>query len=156
MKKQTWQTIFFFGLTLTEFYIKKCLNSKSIYQCQKLSKFLNSWNNLFSKMLPYFWWCVWKSVKVISKKYLSFTDFFFKSKKLRHWGHATPGLLFCGYLSYQLWQKSTRGYAILAIILAPVMMAVFPFIMVITKVSQIDFKFKHQLSSLYQSRHTAF
>ena len=78
------------------------------------------------------------------------TSCWFKSKKLHHWGPATQGLLFCGFLSYQVWQKSTRGYAILAIILAPVIMAVFPFIMIITKVSQMDFKFKYQLSSLYQ------
>ena len=53
------------------------------------SKNFNFWTTLLSKMGPNFGRSMWTSVKVKSKKYFSFTDFFAKtSAKLHHWGHA--------------------------------------------------------------------
>ena len=38
----------------------------------------NFWTTLFSKMVPNFWRSLWTSLKVKSKKYFHFTDFFAK------------------------------------------------------------------------------
>ena len=38
----------------------------------------NFWTPLFSKMVPNFWRSLWTSLKVKSKKYFHFTDFFAK------------------------------------------------------------------------------
>ena len=52
-------------------------------------KFFTLYNWLWKSDLGPFWRPMWTSVKVKSKKYFSFTDFFAKitSTKLHHWGH---------------------------------------------------------------------
>ena len=112
--------------------VKKCLNLtfKVNFLCQKSFKsfwiffsmknisleegFLllsffenfNFWTTLFSKMAPNFRRSVWTSVKVKSKNYFHFTDFFaklspcwLKSAKLHHWGHTK---LYVVYTTYQI------------------------------------------------------
>ena len=98
--------------------VKKCLNLtfKVNFLCQKsfesfwiffslknisleegfllLSFFenFNFWTTLFSKMVPNFWRSVWTSVKVKSKNYFHFTDFFAKIYSLLTHVRKTPPL----------------------------------------------------------------
>ena len=98
--------------------VKKCLNLtfKVNFLCQKsfesfwiffslknislkegfllLSFFenFNFWTTLFSKMVPNFWRSVWTSVKVKSKNYFYFTDFFAKIYSLLTHVRKTPPL----------------------------------------------------------------
>ena len=52
----------------------------------------NFWTTLFSKMVPNFWRSVWTSVKVKSKNYFYFTDFFAKIYSLLTHVRSTPPL----------------------------------------------------------------
>ena len=68
----------------------------------------NFWTTLFSKMVPNFWRSVWTSVKVKSKNYFYFTDFFAKIYSLLTHVRKTPPLRSHYYLTIH----KTNDYAI--------------------------------------------
>ena len=51
-----------------------------------------------------------------------------------------PGLLMSCFISIGFWKNSSRGYALLTIILTPVQMAIFPFLLLFVKVKIFNLK----------------
>ena len=80
-----------------------------------LLEFLNNFDFWItvSKIIPKFWWPVWKSVRVESKEYLSKTDFFskllvdpFTQLNTPHWGHATTNVWMVRIIKkMRIWNK---------------------------------------------------
>ena len=107
LAKKSVKEKYFFELTFTDVHMGRQKVSKADFQSQfSMSKIIwiflsfffhwrisvlkkvflllssfenfNFWTTLFSKMVPNFWRSVWTSVKVKSKNYFYFTDFFAK------------------------------------------------------------------------------
>ena len=64
---------------------------------------LNFWTILFSEMVPNFWRSEWTSVKVKSKNYFHFTDFFAKIYSLLTHIRKTPPLRSHYYVRIRKW-----------------------------------------------------